>query len=60
MPHPGRRLAISAAAYAVPARVERLLHPPRPALAAAFTIALALNLTILVTVPPLVAALVAR
>ena len=52
------RLAEMAAAHAVPARVERLLHPPRPATSAALAIALAIMVALLTVAPPAFAALV--
>ena len=45
-------IGLSAAAHAVPARVDRLLHPPRPAVSAAFALALALVVTVLAIAPP--------
>jgi len=56
---PGHSLA--AAAYAVPARVERLLCPARPVVSAALAVALMITLTVLAAAPPvLAAALVVR
>ena len=49
--------AIPAAAYAVPARVERMLRPPRPAADADVGAALGVVLAVLVLVPSLLAAL---
>ena len=48
---------IAAAAYAVPARVERMLRPPRPAADADVGAALGVVLAVLVLVPSLLAAL---
>lgn len=50
--------SLAAAAHAVPARVERLLHPPRPATSAALAIALAIMVALLTVAPPAFAALV--
>ena len=49
--------AIPAAAYAVPARVERMLRPPRPVADAGVGAALGVVLAVLVLVPSLLAAL---
>jgi Zn-dependent protease with chaperone function len=55
VPVPARSLG--AAAFAVPARVERLLRPSRPAVAATVTSALALTLTALTLIPVALATL---
>ena len=57
---PTPRPGLAAAGYVVPARVDRLLRPPRPALAAAFAVTLALTLAALAAAPPLLAALTLR
>jgi Zn-dependent protease with chaperone function len=54
------RGALAAAAYAVPARVERLLRPSSPARSAALTATLTLALILLAAVPPALTFLVAR
>jgi len=51
---PGHSLA--AAAYAVPARVERLLCPARPVVSAALAVALMITLMVLAAAPPVLAA----
>ena len=48
----GPRGAMAATAHAVPARVERLLHPSSPAKSAAFAAALTLVLAVLAAAPP--------
>lgn len=62
-PIPGLALsgpALSAAAHAVPDRVERLLHPATRARSAACTAALALILTLLTVAPPALTLLTSR
>jgi Zn-dependent protease with chaperone function len=54
------RSAMAAAAYAVPARVERLLRPSSTARSAAFTATLAIVLTLLAAAPPALTLLVGR
>jgi len=54
---PATRLA--AATHAVPARVERLLTPPRPAMSTALAVALALTVAVLVAAPVALTALAA-
>jgi Zn-dependent protease with chaperone function len=51
-----RGTALAAAAYAVPARVERLLHPPRPATTVLVGLALALVSAVLILLPVMLAA----
>jgi Zn-dependent protease with chaperone function len=51
------RAGLAAAAYAVPARVERMLRPARPVSDAAFGLALAAVLTLMVVAPSLLTAL---
>jgi Zn-dependent protease with chaperone function len=59
MATPGLRVlpqrGMAAAAYAVPARVERLLRPPDPALAAAFALGLAVLAAALCAIPMVLA-----
>jgi Zn-dependent protease with chaperone function len=54
------RGALAAAAQAVPARVERLLHPSSPVRSVTFTAALSLALTLLAAVPGAVTILAVR
>ncbi len=51
--------ALAAAAYAVPARVERMLRPPRPGADAGVGVALGVVLAVLLMVPTLLTALAA-
>jgi peptidase M48-like protein len=48
------RAGLAASAHAVPARIDRLLRPPRPATTVAVTAALALALSLLAVIPLLV------
>ncbi len=59
-PRPAVRPALAAAALAVPARVARLLQPPRRATTAAFAAAQAAALAVLAATPPVLALLLAR
>jgi len=59
-PHAIPRPGLAAAVYAVPARVERLLCPPHPAVAIAFTAALTITLAALAIAPPLLATFTSR
>jgi hypothetical protein len=57
MPVAALGVALAAAAHAVPARVERLLTPPRPARSAAFAATLALAVAALAAAPVVLAVL---